>query len=86
MTTPPIQTKIKLKSRNILAFHIPWGLFRYKKRIYTQKVLCFFYVFRGKLFLELWVTTFLPDWQPTLIFVFLCMYFYRMASAHVILK
>ena len=46
---------------------------------------------RGKSLLELWVTTFLPDLQPPLIFVrfisnFLCMCSYSMASAHVILK
>ena len=46
---------------------------------------------RGKSLLELWVTTFLPDWQPPFIFVrfisnFLCMCSNSMASAHVILK
>ena len=46
---------------------------------------------RGKSLLELWGTTFLPDWQPPLIFVrfisnFLCMCSNSMASAHVILK
>ena len=46
---------------------------------------------RGKSLLELWVTTFLPDWQPPLIFVrfisnSLCMCSNSMASAHVILK
>ena len=46
---------------------------------------------RGKSLLELWVTTFLPDWQPPLIFVryvlnFLYMCSSSMASAHVILK
>ena len=40
---------------------------------------------------SLWVTTFLPDWQPPLIFVqfisnFLCVCSDSMASAHVILK
>ena len=49
------------------------------------------YYIRGKSLLELWVTTFLHDWQPPLIFVrfisnFLCMYSNSMASAHVILK
>ena len=48
-------------------------------------------VTRGKSLLELWVTTFIPDWQPPFIFVrfisnFLCMCSYIMASAHVILK
>jgi len=46
---------------------------------------------RGKSLLELWVTTFLPDWQPPSIFVrlisnFLCMCSDSIASAHVILK
>ena len=46
---------------------------------------------RGKSHLELWVTTFLPDWQRPLIFVqfipnFLYMCSNSMASAHVILK
>ena len=46
---------------------------------------------RGKSPLELWVTTFLSNWQPPLIFVrfisyFLCMYSDSMASGHVILK
>ena len=47
---------------------------------------------RGKSLLELWVsTTFLPDWQPPLIFIqfisnLLCMCTVSMASAHVILK
>ena len=46
---------------------------------------------RGKSLLELWLTTFLPDWQPPLIFVwfisnFLCMCSNSMDSAHVILK
>ena len=46
---------------------------------------------RGKSIIELSVTTFLPDWQPSLIFVwfvskFLCMCSKSMASAHVILK
>ena len=46
---------------------------------------------RGNSLLELWVTTFLPDWQPPLIFVrfisnFLCMCSNSMASAHVIYK
>ena len=45
----------------------------------------------GKSFLELWVTTFLSDWQLPLIFVrfisnFFCMCSYSMASAHVTLK
>ena len=48
-------------------------------------------ILRGKSLLELWVTTFLPDWQQPLIFVrfisnFLCMFSNSMASAHVILK
>ena len=43
---------------------------------------------RSKSLLKLWVTTFLPDWQPPLIFVqfisnFLCMCNNSMASAHV---
>ena len=46
---------------------------------------------RGKSHLELWVTTFLPDWQPPLIFVwFISNFFFMcsssMASAHVILQ
>ena len=46
---------------------------------------------RGKSLFELWVTTFLPNWQRPLIFVrlisnFLCMCSYSKASAHVILK
>ena len=46
---------------------------------------------RGKSLLESWVTTFLPDWQPPLIFVwffsnFLCMCSCIVDSAHVILK
>ena len=46
---------------------------------------------RGKSLLGLWVTTFLPNRQPPLIFVrlisnFLCMCHKSMASAHVILK
>ena len=52
---------------------------------------------RGKSLLELWVTTFLPDWQPPLIFVqfisnSMCMCYdsvdtyYSVDSAHVILK
>ena len=46
---------------------------------------------RGKSLLELWVTIFLPDWQPSLIFVlcisnFLCMCSNGMASACVVLK
>ena len=46
---------------------------------------------RGKSLLELWVTTFLPDRQPPLIFVrfisnFLSMWSNRMARAHMILK
>ena len=46
---------------------------------------------RGKSLLELWVTNFLSDRQPPLIFVrfvsnFLCMCSINMASAHVILK
>ena len=46
---------------------------------------------RGKSLLESWVTTFLPDWQPHLIFVrfisnFLCMCSNSVDSAHVILK
>ena len=49
------------------------------------------HIIRGKSLLELWVTTFLPDWQPPLIFAqfisnFLCMCSNSMASAHVILK
>ena len=49
-----------------------------------------FETIRGKSLLELWVTTFLPDWQPPLIFVrfisiFFCMYSISIASAHVIL-
>ena len=64
----------------------------------NQVFLMFFYIlhknifrFRGKSLLESWDTTFLPDWQPTLIFVqfisnFLCMCSNSMASAHVILK
>ena len=48
-------------------------------------------VTRGKSLLELWVTTFLPDWQPPLTFVqfvskFLYMCSNSMASAIVILK
>ena len=47
--------------------------------------------FRGKSFLELWATTFLPDWQLSLIFVrfipnFLCMCSNSMDSAYVIFK
>ena len=46
---------------------------------------------RGKSLLELWVTTFHPNWQPPLIFVwfmsnFLWICSNSMASAHVILK
>ena len=46
---------------------------------------------RGKSLLELWVTTFLPDWQLLLIFVrfilnFLCICSNSVDSAHVILK
>ena len=46
---------------------------------------------KDKSLLELWVTTFLPDWQPHLIFYqfisnFLFMCSNSMASAHVILK
>ena len=46
---------------------------------------------RGKSLLELWVTTFLSDWQPPLIFVrfiwnFLYIRYNIMASAHVILN
>ena len=46
---------------------------------------------RGKSLLEMWVTTFLPLWQPPFIFVwfisnFLCMCSESMASAHVIVK
>ena len=46
---------------------------------------------RGKSLLELWGTTFLPDWQLPLIFVwfisnFLCMFTNSMSSAHAILK
>ena len=46
---------------------------------------------RGKSLLELWVTTFLPDWQLHLIFVwfiwnFLCIYSNTMAIANVIMK
>ena len=49
------------------------------------------YYSRGKSLLESWGTTFLPDWQPPLIFVrfisnFLFMCANSMASAHVILK
>ena len=44
---------------------------------------------RGKSLLELWVSTFLPDWQLPLIFIrfisnLLCMCSNSMASAHVI--
>ena len=45
----------------------------------THRYLLFLYLnYRGKSLLESWVTTFLPDWQPPLIFVrfisnFLCM-------------
>ena len=50
-----------------------------------------FQLVRGKSLLELWVTTFVPDWQPPLIYVrfisnFLCMCSNSMASVHVILK
>ena len=50
-----------------------------------------FLISRGKSLLELWVTTFLVEWQPPLIFVwfildFLYMCFNSMDSAHVILK
>ena len=53
--------------------------------------LTYLYLARDKSLLALWVTTFLPDWQPALIFVqfisnFLCMCSNGMASAHVILK
>ena len=41
---------------------------------------------RGKSLLELWVTTFLPNWQPPLIFVQFISNFLCMASDHVILK
>ena len=49
------------------------------------------YHIRDKSLLELWDTTFLPDWLPTLIFVwfisnFLCIRSISMSSAHVILK
>ena len=45
----------------------------------------------GKSLLELWVTTFIPNWQTPLIFVrfisnFLCMFSNSLASAHAILK
>jgi len=46
---------------------------------------------RGKSLSELWVNTFLPDWQPPLIFVwfisnFLCVCSNSVTSAHVIFK
>ena len=49
------------------------------------------YCIRGKSLLELWVTSFLPDWQTPLIFVrfisnFFCICTNSVASAQVILK
>ena len=50
-----------------------------------------FLISRGKSLLELWVTTFLVEWQPPLIFVlfilnFLYMCSHSVANAHVIFK
>ena len=63
------------------------------ERFFWKKILicflCIHYILtRGKSLLELWVTTFIPDWQQPLIFVrfisnFLCMCSNSMASAHV---
>ena len=62
-----------------------------KKKIEERKTYYSSFFIRGKSFLELWVTTFLSDWQPPKIFVrlisnFLCMCSSSMASTHVILK
>ena len=46
---------------------------KWEKKHYLKEGLCtkyaFFWKTRGKSLLELWPTSFLPDWQPPLIFV-----------------
>ena len=56
-----------------------WILFKNPRNSFFQRKTPFFNIFqnapifRGKSLLELWVTVFLPNWQPPLIFVWITM-------------
>ena len=78
---------------NFLFLRALFWLFRFLKVKSTSRYLFWTFIFyaRGQSLYELWVTTFLPNWQPPLIFMqfisnFFCMCSNSVDSAHVILK
>ena len=95
--TSSLSIVLNLLPRNLMSPRIHFEVSIFLPEIYQEKGKSFTSIFatnvesRGKSLLESWRTTFLPDWQPPLIFVWFISNFLRMcsnsmASVHVILK